>query len=108
MTRFLNADRFPASLENAPVCGAGNQRVVGGGGSGNGDAAAGGAAAALGGFGFLGLISLFRSALGGDPAGRSSAITGLGSSVVDPALAKSPATRITCTGTVAGSNRGSV
>src|SRR5260370_23469049 len=68
-------------------CGAGNQRVgagggAAGGGAGNGDPPAGGAAATpFGFFGFFGL-SIFCAALGGGPAGWSSAATGLGSTVV--------------------------
>jgi hypothetical protein len=59
----------------------------------------------LGGFGFFGRIG-FRAALGGGPAGLSSANTGLGSVMVVAGLAKSPGLRITCTGTVAGWNLG--
>jgi hypothetical protein len=88
-----------------------NQRLgVGGGGacagSGNGDPAAAGAAA-LGGFGFFG-FNIFRTALGGGPAGRSSATTGLGSTVVEAGVEKSPGMRMTCTGTVTGWNLFSV
>jgi hypothetical protein len=75
-----------------------------GGGAGGGAAAAGacswpaaGAGALLGGFGFFGFITLFRAALGGGPAGCSSATTGLGSTVVISPW-------ITCTGTVTGWN----
>ena len=81
----------------------------GGGGaaaSGNGDPRGSGAAAALGGFGFFGRIGL-RGGFGGGPAGCSSATTGLGSTVVDAGVVKSPGSRITCTGTVAGWNLGS-
>lgn len=88
-----------------------NQRAGGGGGGGgadgvgNGDAAAAGAAPALGGFGFFGRIG-FRAARGGGPAGRSSATTGLGSTVMMSGLVKSPAVRTTLTGTVTGWNLG--
>src|SRR5205085_3913648 len=69
-----------------------------GGGLGKGEGA--GAAAAAG-FGFLGLA---RTGLGGGPAGLSSAMTGLGSTVVDAGVVKSPGLLMTCTGTVAGWN----
>ena len=89
-----------------------DQRAGGGGGGGgadgfgNGDPAAGAAAApALGGFGFFGRIG-FRAARGGGPAGRSSATTGLGSTVTMSGLVKSPGVRITRTGTVTGWNLG--
>jgi hypothetical protein len=94
-------------------CSASNQRVgCGGGGaaaggaalgSGNGEPAAAGAA--LGFFGFFGRIT-FRTAFGGGPAGLSSANTGLGSTVVEAGVEKSPGLRITCTVTVAGWNLG--
>jgi hypothetical protein len=51
-------------------------------------------------FGFI----ILRTALGGGPAGRSSANTGLGSTVVDAGVEKSPGMRIICTGTVTGWN----
>src|SRR5882757_4239840 len=73
-------------------------------GFGNGEPPASGAAA-LGFFGFLGRIGL-RAARGGGPAGLSSATTGLGSTVVEPGVVKSPGVRITCTGTVTGWNLG--
>jgi hypothetical protein len=57
----------------------------------------------LGGFGFFG-FSIFPAALGGGPAGCSSATTGLGSIVVEAGVVKSPGIWITCTGTVAGWN----
>ena len=67
--------------------------------SGNGEPAAG-AGALLGGFGFFGFIALFRTGLGGGPAGCSSATTGFGSTVAgDP---RSPWT--SCTGMVTGWN----
>ena len=72
-------------------------------GSGNGEPAAAGAA--LGFFGFFGRITL-RTAFGGGPAGLNSANTGLGSTVVEAGVAKSPGLRITCTCTVAGWNLG--
>jgi hypothetical protein len=103
----------PAHNPHLFWCGESNQRLlVGGGGacagSGNGDAAGAGAAAALlGAFGFFG-FSIFRAALGGGPAGWSSATTGLGSTVVDAGEEKSPGLRITCTGIVAGWNLFSV
>ena len=75
-----------------------DQRVAG---VGNGDAAAGAAA----GFGFFGRIG-FPGGRGGGPAGRSSATTGLGSTVVVAGDEKSPAVRITWTGTVTGWNFG--
>jgi hypothetical protein len=90
----------------------GNQRAGGGGeggaaaGVGNGDPAAGAAAAPLGGFGFFGRIGL-RAPRGGGPAGFSSATTGLGSIAVVAGVEKSPAVRITWTGTVTGWNFGS-
>src|SRR5882757_11008364 len=94
-------------------CSASNQRVgcggggaAGGGaalGSGNGEPAAAGAA--LGCFGFFGRIT-FRTAFGGGPAGLSSANTGLGSTVVEAGVEKSPGLRITWTVTVAGWNLG--
>jgi hypothetical protein len=66
---------------------------------GNGEPAAG-AGALRGGFGFLGFIALFRTGLGGGPAGCSSATTGFGLTVAgDP---RSPWT--SCTGTVTGWN----
>ena len=71
-------------------------------GFGNGEAAAGAAAAGFG-FGFFGRIGLAR---GGGPAGFSSATTGLGSTVVDAGVEKSPGLRITWTGTVTGWNFG--
>src|ERR1700682_2093604 len=73
-------------------------------GLGNGEPAAG-ASAALGFFGFFGRITL-RRAFGGGPAGLSSANTGLGSTVVEAGVAKSPGLRMTCTGTVTGWNFG--
>ena len=81
----------------------GDQRVAGccGAGVGNGEAAPG----AWAGFGFFGRIGL-RAAFGGGPAGLSSANTGLGSIVMVAGVVKSPASRITCTGTVAGWNLG--
>jgi hypothetical protein len=88
-------------------CGGGGGGAAGGGaalGSGNGEPAAG-AAAALGFFGFFGRITV-RAAFGGGPAGLSSANTGLGSTVVEAGVEKSPGLRITCTVTVAGWNRG--
>src|SRR4051812_1476488 len=95
---------------NPRPCGAvpaGQRAGCGGGGgggtaagAGNGDPAAG-AAAALGGFGFFGRIGL-RAARGGGPAGRNSATTGLGSTVIVSGLVKSPGVRITLTGTVTG------
>ena len=75
-------------------------------GFGNGDAAAGAARRGFGGFGFFGRIGL-RAAVGGGPAGFSSATTGLGSMVVEAGVEKSPGVRITCTGTVTGWNFGS-
>jgi hypothetical protein len=94
-------------------CSASNQRVGWGGGgaaaggaalgSGNGEPAAAGAA--LGFFGFFGRIT-FRPAFGGGPAGLSSANTGLGSTVVEAGVEKSPGLRITWTCTVAGWNLG--
>jgi hypothetical protein len=56
----------------------------------------------LGTFGFFGFSILFRAALGGGPAGCSSATTGLGSKVVEAGEEKSPGLRMTCTWTVAG------
>jgi hypothetical protein len=86
-----------------------NQRAGAGGGGGgaadgfgNGEAAAG-AAAALGGFGFFGRIG-FLGGRGGGPAGRSSATTGLGSTVVVAGVEKSPGVRRILTGTVTGWN----
>ena len=60
--------------------------------------------AALG-FRLFGRITL-RNAFGGGPAGFNSANTGLGSTVVEAGVEKSPGLRITCTGTVAGWNLG--
>jgi len=82
-------------------CGGGGGAAAG---VGNGDPAAG-AAAAFGGFGFFGRIGL-RAARGGGPAGRSSATTGLGSTVMVSGLVKSPGVRITRTGMVTGWNLG--
>jgi hypothetical protein len=62
----------------------------------------GGAAADFGVFGCAGL-----RALGGGPAGLSSAKTGFGSVVVEAGVSKSPGLRITSTGTVTGWNFGS-
>jgi hypothetical protein len=90
---------FPAG------CSAGNHWLGGAFGSGKGEPAAGSDAAALG---ALGLFGRFRAVLGGGPAGLSSATTGLGSSVVDAGLAKSPGLRMTCTGMVSGWNLGKV
>jgi hypothetical protein len=59
----------------------------------------------LGFFGFFGRIT-FRTAFGGGPAGLSSANTGLGSTVVEAGVEKSPGLRITWTVTVAGWNLG--
>lgn len=67
---------------------------------GNGDADGAGVVA---GFGF-GRFGLARTGLGGGPAGFSSAMTGLGSIVVEAGVLKSPGFWITCTGTVAGWN----
>jgi hypothetical protein len=54
----------------------------------------------LGGFGLLGFITLFRTGLGGGPAGWSSATTGLGLTAAGDV--RSPWT--SCTGTVTGWN----
>src|SRR4051794_41447883 len=62
-------------------------------GLGNGDPAAG-AAAALGGFGFFGRIGL-RAARGGGPAGRNSATTGVGSTVIVSGVVETPGGRVT-------------
>jgi hypothetical protein len=72
-------------IQSAVRCSASNQRLGVTGaeacaGSGKGDAA-GAAAEGLDGFGFFG-FNILR-ALGGGPAGCSSAITGLGSTVVE-------------------------
>ena len=83
--------------------GRGGGAAPAGAGAGNGDPRGAGAAAAFGGFGFFGRI-IFRGAFGGGPAGCSSANTGLGSTVTDAGLVKSPGTRMTWTGTVAGWN----
>jgi hypothetical protein len=56
----------------------------------------------LGGFGFLGRMTLF--ALGGGAAGCNSATTGFGSMRVDAGVVKSPGILVTVTGTVAGWN----
>src|SRR5205085_1851189 len=71
-------------------------------GCGNGESA--GSLAPFGGFGFLGLCVTVLAALGGGPAGCSSAKTGLGSVMVDAGVAKSPGLRITWTGIVADWN----
>ena len=78
-----------------------DQRAGCAAGAGNGEAAAGAAAAAFG-F-FFGRIGLAR---GGGAAGLSSAITGLGSMVVEAGEVMSPGVRITWTGTVTGWNLG--
>jgi hypothetical protein len=59
----------------------------------------------LGGFGFLGRIG-FLGGRGGGAAGRSSATTGLGSTVVVAGVKKSPGVRSILTGTVTGWNPG--
>ena len=74
-------------------------------GAGNAELASGAGAAAFGFFGFFGRIGL-RAARGGGPAGRNSATTGLGSTVMVSALNMSPGLRITRTGTVTGANLG--
>jgi hypothetical protein len=75
----------------------------GGGVPGAGNAeSAGAGAAALGALGLFGRMALF--ALGGGPAGRSSAVTGLGSTLTEAGVVKSPGNLVTCTGTVAGWN----
>jgi hypothetical protein len=99
---MITFTRFPCRM-----CSASDQRVAGGGaaaggaafGSGNGEPAAAGAA-----LGFFGRITLCT--FGGGPAGLSSANTGLGSTVVEAGVEKSPGLRITCTATVAGWNFG--
>ena len=58
----------------------------------------------MGFFGFFGRITLCT--FGGGPAGLSSANTGLGSTVVEAGVEKSPGLWITCTVTVAGWNLG--
>src|SRR6266496_2927681 len=90
----------PGTRRMCPV--AGDQR---GGGAGKGESAAG----AAGGFlDVFGLFDVARTALGGGPAGRSSATTGLGSIVVEAGVVKSPGLVMTCTGTVTGWNLFSV
>jgi hypothetical protein len=94
---------FPTrSCSNKSKCAANSQRCVGALGSGKGESAAD--AGATAGFGFFGRIAL--RPFGGGPAGCNSATTGLGSSVVEAGVAKSPGLRITVTGTVAGWNFG--
>lgn len=51
-----------------------------------------------------GFFGLARTGLGGGPIGLSSAMTGLGSTVVEAAVVKSPGLLMTCTGTLAGWN----
>lgn len=113
---FTRPGRPMPVKSRAPVrCRASYQRVGGGGGggggvcagSGNGDAAG---AAPFGGFGFFGFggLIIFRAGFGGGPAGCNSATTGFGSNVVVAGVVKSPGRRMTCTGTVAGWNLGSV
>src|ERR1700676_5071563 len=86
-----------------------NQRVgAAGGADGSGNAESAGAAEVpFGAFGFLG-FSILRAALGGGPAGWSSATTGFGSMLVEAGVVKSPGTWMTCTGMVAGWNLFSV
>src|SRR4030081_2546226 len=98
------------SVHNRRFCGlgAGHHRLdppgaVAWGGAGTGGAAGAGAAAA--GFGFFGVTTFLRAALGGGPAGWSSATTGLGSKVIND---KFRGSRITCTGIVTGWNLSSV
>ena len=89
----------PAHNPQLVGCSARNQRL---GGGGKGDPAAGGASAAP--WGGLGCFGFFRAALGGGAAGGSSATTGLGSTVVEAGVVKSPGMRTICTGTVTGWN----
>ena len=97
--------RVGCSASDQRVAGAAAGAAAGGAalGSGNGEPAAAGSA--LGFFGFFGRIT-FRAAFGGGPAGLSSANTGLGSTVVEAGVEKSPGLRITWTVTVAGWNLG--
>src|SRR5437868_13671219 len=68
-------------------------------GCGNGESA--GSLAPFGGFGFLGSCVMVLAALGGGPAGFSSAKPGLGSAVVVAGVGESTGLRITWTGIVA-------
>jgi hypothetical protein len=93
-----------SAVQTNQRAGAGVAGAGAGAGFGNGEPAAG-AAAALGGFGFFGRIG-FLGGRGGGPAGRSSATTGLGSTVVVAGVEKSPVVRMTWTGIVTGWNLG--
>ena len=96
------------TLPNPATWDANNQCVGGGGGggaaAGNAESAAGAAAAAsVGGLGFLGRMICFL-AFGSGPAGCSSATTGLGSTLIEAAVEKSPGFRVIRAWTVAGRN----
>ncbi len=86
--------------------GGGGGAAGAGAGAGNAGSAAGGApgAALGGGLGFFGRITFLRGGFGGGPAGRSSANTGLGSTLTEAGVVKSPGNLVTWTGTVAGWN----
>jgi hypothetical protein len=100
--------RTIATLRPPVGCSASNYRLGGGGGApgaGAGNAESAGAGAApLGGFGFFGRMIFFFGGFGGGPAGRSSAVTGLGSTLTDAGVVKSPGNLVAWTGTVAGWN----
>jgi len=93
--RQHNLDTLQGAYNPQPLAGSGGisaPSAGAGAGFGKGESAAG-AAAASGGFGFFGRIGL--RTFGGGPVGLSSANTGLGSTVVEAGLVKSPGIRIT-------------